>query len=159
MSDTFVAIRPIDPLDLTAHNFLLLVLQQHYFVGFTIIANGCSYRRTAAQELRSSQGRQSSLFPVLENSARRISGKYLLRPLVIHVEVFYRDAFTLSFVAGLRAGDFIAEFAKHQFRRDDSVGALMGVYRDVLEGKQGNVLQLKIIRQDKQVDLTLRLRR
>jgi hypothetical protein len=97
MSDTFVAIRPIDPLDLTAHNFLLLVLQQHYFVGFTIIANGCSYRRTAAQELRSSQGRQSSLFAVLENSARRISGKYLLRPLVIHVEVFYRDAFTLSF--------------------------------------------------------------
>ncbi|HET6669717.1 MAG TPA: M20/M25/M40 family metallo-hydrolase [Pyrinomonadaceae bacterium] len=61
--------------------------------------------------------------------------------------------------AGVQPGDFVTDFAGYQFRRDDKVSALMAVYREVLEGKRGNVLPLKIIRDKKRLDLTLMMRR
>lgn len=61
--------------------------------------------------------------------------------------------------AGVRPGDFVTEFAGYQFRRDDKVTALMALYRDVLEGKRGNVLPLKMIRDKKRLDLSITLRR
>jgi Peptidase family M28 len=62
-------------------------------------------------------------------------------------------------VAGLQPGDFIYDFANYQFRRDDSVMALMKMYREILEGKSGNNLAVKLIRDKKKLDLNLQLRR
>jgi S1-C subfamily serine protease len=61
-------------------------------------------------------------------------------------------------VSGLQPGDFIIEFANYQFRRDDAVPALMALHREVLEGKRGNVLGLKVIRDNKRLDLKMTLR-
>ena len=61
-------------------------------------------------------------------------------------------------ISGLQPGDFIIEFANHKFRRDDEVAALMAMYREVLEGKRGNILPLKIIRGKERLDLTVTLR-
>jgi hypothetical protein len=61
--------------------------------------------------------------------------------------------------AGLQPGDFIYDFANYQFRRDDSVMALMKMYREILEGKSGNNLAVKLIRDKKKLDLNLQLRR
>jgi hypothetical protein len=61
--------------------------------------------------------------------------------------------------AGLESGDFIVEFAGRRFRRDDTLTALMAAYREVIEGKRGNVLPLTIIRGDRRLDLTMNLRR
>jgi hypothetical protein len=62
-------------------------------------------------------------------------------------------------VAGLQPGDFIIEFANYQFHRDDTLPALMAMYREVLEGKRGNSLPVKIIRNKKRLDLSMLLRR
>ena len=62
-------------------------------------------------------------------------------------------------VAGLQSGDLLIEFANYHFRRDDKLPALMAFYREVLEGKRGNVLPLKVIRGQKHLELTLNLRR
>jgi C-terminal processing protease CtpA/Prc len=62
-------------------------------------------------------------------------------------------------ISGLQPGDFIIEFANYQFRRDHKVPALMAMYREVLEGKRGNILPLKIIRGKERLDLTVKLRR
>ena len=62
-------------------------------------------------------------------------------------------------ISGLQPGDFIIEFADYQFRRDDKVGALMAMYREVLEGKRGEIVRLKIIRGKERLDLTVTLRR
>ena len=61
-------------------------------------------------------------------------------------------------VAGLQPGDFILEFANYQFHRDDTLPALMAMYREVLEGKRGNKLTVKLIRNKKHLDLNLQLR-
>lgn len=62
-------------------------------------------------------------------------------------------------VSGLQAGDFIYELANFKFQRDDSIAKLMTVYREVLEGKRGNSLPVKLIRDNKPVELTIVLRR
>ena len=62
-------------------------------------------------------------------------------------------------VAGLQPGDFVYDFANYQFRRDDSVMALMKMYREILEGKSGNNLAVKLIRNKQKLDLNLQLRR
>lgn len=61
--------------------------------------------------------------------------------------------------AGLQVGDLVTEFASYQFRRDDQLTALMALYREVLEGKRGNTLPLKVIRDTKRVDLTMMMKR
>ena len=61
--------------------------------------------------------------------------------------------------AGLQPADLILEFAGYKFRRDDNLSALMGLQREVLEGKRGNVLPLTIIRGSRRLDLTMTLRR
>ena len=60
--------------------------------------------------------------------------------------------------AGLRAGDLIVDFANHQFRRDDSLPALMALQREVLEGKHGFSLPLKVVRGQNRLDLVMNLR-
>ena len=60
--------------------------------------------------------------------------------------------------AGLQPGDFIVEFANYQFRRDDSVAAMMARHREILEGKYGSTLPLKVIRGSTRLDLVLNLR-
>ena len=61
--------------------------------------------------------------------------------------------------AGLREGDLIVEMAKRRFRRDDTIAALMAMHRQVLEGKFGYSLPLKIIRNKKQSELVMNLKR
>jgi hypothetical protein len=60
--------------------------------------------------------------------------------------------------AGLQPGDFIVEFAKYQFRRDDQVPALMAMMREILEGKRGYSLPLTVVRGTKRLDLVMNLR-
>ena len=62
-------------------------------------------------------------------------------------------------VAGLQVGDFIYEFANDKFQRDDSIAKLMKSYREVLEGKRGNSVPVKLIRDNKPLELTIVLRR
>ncbi|MEK6336093.1 MAG: hypothetical protein AABM67_14275 [Acidobacteriota bacterium] len=59
----------------------------------------------------------------------------------------------------MKEGDLIVEFIKRRFRRDDNVAALMAVHRKVLEGKFGNNLPLTILRNKKQAELVMTLRR
>ena len=61
--------------------------------------------------------------------------------------------------AGLHVGDFIYEFANSKFQRDDSIAKLMTAYREVLEGKRGNSVPVKLIRDNKPLELTIVLRR
>lgn len=61
--------------------------------------------------------------------------------------------------AGLKEGDLIVEFIKRRFRRDDTVAALMAVHREVLEGKFGTRLPVIVIRDKKQSELVINLRR
>jgi S1-C subfamily serine protease len=61
--------------------------------------------------------------------------------------------------AGLREGDLIVELAKRRFRRSDTLAALMAAHREVLEGKMGNSLPVTIIRDKKQSELIIKLRR
>ena len=61
-------------------------------------------------------------------------------------------------VGGLQVGDFIYEFANSKFQRDDSLAKLMGLYREVLEGKRGSSLPVKLIRGNKPLELTIVLR-
>ena len=60
--------------------------------------------------------------------------------------------------AGLKPGDFILEFAKTQFRRDDQVPALMAMLREVLEGKRGFTLPLTVVRGTTRLELVMNLR-
>jgi S1-C subfamily serine protease len=61
--------------------------------------------------------------------------------------------------AGLREGDLILELAKRRFRRDDTIAALMAMHRQVLEGKFGFSLPVKFIRDKKQSESVITLRR
>lgn len=60
--------------------------------------------------------------------------------------------------AGFQPGDFIVQLADHQFRRDDTVAALMARHREILEGKHGFTLPAKVIRGKTHVDLVMNLR-
>lgn len=60
--------------------------------------------------------------------------------------------------AGLRPGDLIVEFANQQFRRDEGLAALMAMHREVLEGKHGFTLPLKVVRGKTRRDLVMNLR-
>jgi hypothetical protein len=62
-------------------------------------------------------------------------------------------------MAGVQAGDFMYEFANMKFSRDDSIAKLMGAYREVLEGKRGNSLPVKLIRDNQPLELTIVMRR
>lgn len=61
--------------------------------------------------------------------------------------------------AGLKQGDLIIEFGDYRFRRDDTLASLMTMHREVLEGKHGNRLKLKVIRNDKTLELFIDLKR
>ena len=61
-------------------------------------------------------------------------------------------------VGGLQVGDFIYEMANYKFQRDDSLAKLMTLHRELLEGKRGNSLAVKLIRGDKPLELTIVLR-
>jgi hypothetical protein len=61
--------------------------------------------------------------------------------------------------AGLQPGDLIVEFAQYKFRRDDALMKLMTLHREVLEGKRGFVLPLKVIRDKKQLEMSMNLKR
>ena len=61
-------------------------------------------------------------------------------------------------IAGLQPGDLIVEFAGQQFKRTDSVPMLMAMLREVLEGKRGVVLPVKLIRGKQTLELVMRLR-
>lgn len=61
--------------------------------------------------------------------------------------------------AGVQPGDFVTEFAGYQFRRNDTLAGLMAMHREVLEGKRGNRLPLRVIRGTQALDLILTLRR
>lgn len=61
-------------------------------------------------------------------------------------------------IAGLQPGDLIVEFAGQQFKRTDSVPMLMAMLREVLEGKRGVVLPIKLIRGKQTLELVMRLR-
>jgi hypothetical protein len=58
----------------------------------------------------------------------------------------------------LQPGDLIVEFANYQFRRDDELPALMALQREVLEGKRGFTLPMKVVRGKGSVDLVMNLR-
>jgi hypothetical protein len=60
--------------------------------------------------------------------------------------------------AGLQPGDLIVEFANYQFRRDDTLPALMGMQREILEGKRGFTLPMKVVRGKTRLDLVMNLR-
>ena len=60
--------------------------------------------------------------------------------------------------AGLQPGDFIVEFANQQFRRDETLAALMARQRGILEGKHGFALPAKVIRGNTRLDLVINLR-
>jgi peptidase M28-like protein/PDZ domain-containing protein len=60
--------------------------------------------------------------------------------------------------AGLQPGDFIVEMANQQFRRDETLAALMAMHREVLEGKRGFTLPLKVVRGKTRLDLVMNLR-
>jgi hypothetical protein len=60
--------------------------------------------------------------------------------------------------AGLQPGDFITEIASYQFRRDDQVPALMAKQREILEGKHGFTLPVKVVRGTTRLDLVMNLR-
>ena len=60
--------------------------------------------------------------------------------------------------AGLMAGDLILEFANHKFRRSDTLAALMGKQREILEGKFGNTLSVTVLRNKQRSQLVIRLR-
>jgi len=61
--------------------------------------------------------------------------------------------------AGLQAGDLIVNFAGRRFRREDTYEALMAEYRQILEGKSGYRLPVTILRNKKQSELIVNLRR
>jgi hypothetical protein len=63
-----------------------------------------------------------------------------------------------SAAAGVQEGDLIVEFAGRQFRRDDTYEALMAAYRQILEGKSGYKLPVKILRNKKRLELVISLR-
>ena len=60
--------------------------------------------------------------------------------------------------AGLQPGDLIVEFANQQFRRDEGLAKLMAMHREVLEGKHGVTLPLKVVRGKTRLDLVMNLR-
>jgi len=60
--------------------------------------------------------------------------------------------------AGLQTGDLIVDFANYQFRRDDALPKLMAMHREILEGKRGFSLPLKIVRGNTRLDLVMNLR-
>ena len=60
--------------------------------------------------------------------------------------------------AGLQPGDLLVEFANYQFRRDDAVQALMSMQREILEGKRGWTLPMKVVRGTTRLDLVMNLR-
>ena len=62
-------------------------------------------------------------------------------------------------LGGLQPGDFIYEMANYKFQRDDSLAKLMTLHRELLEGKRGNSLPVKLIRGNKPLELTIALRR
>jgi Zn-dependent M28 family amino/carboxypeptidase len=59
---------------------------------------------------------------------------------------------------GLRPGDLIVDFANYQFKRDDTLASLMAMHREVLEGKRGTALPLKVIRGTASLELVMTLR-
>ena len=60
--------------------------------------------------------------------------------------------------AGLQPGDLIVDFANYQFRRDDTLPAMMAMHREILEGKRGSTLPLKVVRGNTRLDLVMNLR-
>ena len=60
--------------------------------------------------------------------------------------------------AGLQPGDLITDIAGYQFKRDDTLQALMAMQQEVMQGKRGLVLPMKVKRDQKSLDLTMTLK-
>jgi hypothetical protein len=60
--------------------------------------------------------------------------------------------------AGLQPGDLIVDIANSQFKRNDSLAAMMTAHREILEGKRGVVLPMKVLRGTTPLDLVMKLR-
>lgn len=60
--------------------------------------------------------------------------------------------------AGLTEGDLILAVGNTHFRREDSLPALMAMHQDILMGKMGSVIPVKVQRNKKTVELTLTLK-
>jgi hypothetical protein len=60
--------------------------------------------------------------------------------------------------AGLQPGDLITEIGGYQFKRDDTLQALMTLQQETMQGKRGFVLSMKVKRGEQSLDLTMNLR-
>jgi hypothetical protein len=60
--------------------------------------------------------------------------------------------------AGLREGDLITEFGGRPFAREEPLQKLMAVFQDLLQGKLGVSLPIKVLRDKQTLDMTLNLR-
>jgi hypothetical protein len=60
--------------------------------------------------------------------------------------------------AGVQTGDLILRVGDREFHRDDSLAALMAMYRQILEGKLGFRFPMSVLRQGKRIEMTMTLR-
>jgi len=60
--------------------------------------------------------------------------------------------------AGLREGDLVTAMGTRSFAREESLSVLMTAYQDLLQGKLGVTIPMKVIRNKKTLDMTLNLR-
>lgn len=61
-------------------------------------------------------------------------------------------------IAGLREGDLIVEMSSRKFAREEPLAALMASYQDLLQGKLGVAIPLKLLRNKQTINVTLNLR-
>jgi hypothetical protein len=66
---------------------------------------------------------------------------------------------SLSSAAGIQEGDLILEIAGYRFHRSDTLVMLMAKHRELLEGKLGFKIPVKIVRAKQPLDITMNLRR
>ena len=59
--------------------------------------------------------------------------------------------------AGLQPGDAILKFGDFEPHRGDTIASLMGMYRQILEGKFGRSFRVVVFRNGKQLETTIRL--
>ena len=60
--------------------------------------------------------------------------------------------------AGLREGDLITEIAGRPFAREEPLQKLMASFQDMLQGKMGVSIPMKVLRNKQTLSMTLDLR-
>ena len=61
-------------------------------------------------------------------------------------------------MAGVQTGDVVLKVGDREFHRDDTLVALMTMYRQMLEGKLGFRFPMTVLRQGKRLEMTMTLR-